>query len=116
MKIVSFVIALGLMACGTDNDEKGQEPTYSAYQAIALQGDNPDSLPAEAELGSSDFQNCSLKVGSSDLGSLNEIDGHTFKKVAVNGNPCVYYMSIEGLVTRSVKICETEAVITLTCH
>jgi len=116
MKILNLVLALSLMACGAEDDTRPVEPTYSAFQAIALQGDNASALPAEAELGSKEFENCAMKVKTADLGNLSEIEGRAFKKVVVNGNPCEYYMSVEGLVTRSVKICATEAVITLTCH
>lgn len=115
----NFIISLSVVAlvgCGSDTKTEAEEPTFADGQSLALIGDTSGTYKSQAVLASADFKDCSFTVNTSDLNNLETIDGHTFKRISVVGNACDYYMSIEGLLTRTVKVCAGHAEVTITCH
>lgn len=114
MKVLLAV--LFLVGCGSDDKAPAEEPYFTAGQYLALQGDNTGTYKSEAALSSPDYKDCSFTVKTADLSNLEVIDGHEFKRVGVAGNACDYHMSIEGLLTRTVKICEGHAEVSISCH
>ncbi|RYZ83711.1 MAG: hypothetical protein EOP04_19435 [Proteobacteria bacterium] len=117
-KLISLIfLFLTLTACGSEQDEPMAElPSYTDTQFIALLGDESGVIDSSVTIGDEGFKNCSLMVSSDDLADLNMIDGHEFKPVSVSGSECAWYMNVESQLTRTVKICQDHAEISITCH
>lgn len=112
-----LIVTLVLVGCGSSkNNEPATEATYTDAQSIALVGDTSGTYKSDAVLTSAAFKDCAFTVHTADLKDLTTIDGHTFKQIVGDTGSCTYYMSIEGLLTRSVKICSDHAEVNITCH